>query len=295
MSVNQPPTTSTPAPLTGAHAAIWAALNDQPGETAAALALAAGIGRSTAGKALAALENNGLAHRQTGDITGGRRTADRWHPAPPNHTTNTQTPPLDDTNTSNETGEETADTAPGDGDNTSGTGTNNESLQPQPVPATDTDTDTEADADADAEAGTESEDTHSVSEAQTTDVPQPGEAHPDHAEDNDQDDTSPPADGAQDAASGPDDENAAPDAERPALIAVSGGKQRLAPGALRHMVTDHLRTHPDQTFTATALSRVIGKSSGAIANALVTLAKHGQAKQVTDKPRTYRHIPETTE
>jgi DNA-binding IclR family transcriptional regulator len=54
------------------------------------------------------------------------------------------------------------------------------------------------------------------------------------------------------------------------------------------MVLDHLQAHPEEAFTATAISRVIGKSSGAIANALVTLARQGITKQISDKPRTYR-------
>ncbi|GAA1918732.1 helix-turn-helix domain-containing protein [Streptantibioticus ferralitis] len=60
------------------------------------------------------------------------------------------------------------------------------------------------------------------------------------------------------------------------------------PGALRQMVLDHLQAHPRGEFTATALSRVTGKSYGAIANALVTLEQHGQAQQVNDHPRRYQ-------
>ncbi|MER6049073.1 hypothetical protein ABT168_16740 [Streptomyces sp. NPDC001793] len=63
---------------------------------------------------------------------------------------------------------------------------------------------------------------------------------------------------------------------------------RLAPGALRQMVIDHLHAHPDEAFTATRISRIIEKSSGAIANALVKLAAAGIAEQVTDRPRTFR-------
>ncbi|MBC9719379.1 hypothetical protein H9Y04_43405 [Streptomyces sp. TRM66268-LWL] len=75
---------------------------------------------------------------------------------------------------------------------------------------------------------------------------------------------------------------ASPEAE------VAGEKKRLAPGALRQLVIDHLTAHPTEAFTATRLSRVIGKSSGAIANSLVTLTGQGMAEQVSDRPRTYR-------
>lgn len=54
------------------------------------------------------------------------------------------------------------------------------------------------------------------------------------------------------------------------------------------MVIDHLQAHPGEAFTATKISRVIEKSSGAIANALVTLTGQGITEQVSDRPRTYR-------
>ncbi|GAA0475557.1 winged helix DNA-binding protein [Streptomyces olivaceiscleroticus] len=56
------------------------------------------------------------------------------------------------------------------------------------------------------------------------------------------------------------------------------------------MVVDHLQVHPGDAFTATRLSRVIERSSGAIANALVTLLKQGLVEQVSDKPRTYQLV-----
>ena len=54
------------------------------------------------------------------------------------------------------------------------------------------------------------------------------------------------------------------------------------------MVVKHLQTHPQEAFTSTAISRVIGRSSGAIANALVTLTKQGHAQQVNERPRRYQ-------
>ncbi len=69
------PTTHTPAE------ALAAALAAHPGATAAELAEVAGIGRSTAAKALAAMEHHGTARRGAGGRDGGRRLPDRWHPA----------------------------------------------------------------------------------------------------------------------------------------------------------------------------------------------------------------------
>jgi hypothetical protein len=64
--------------------ALLGALADRPGATAADLAEAAGIGRSTAGKLLASLQAEDRVVRQPGGHQGGRRTADRWTlPTPP--------------------------------------------------------------------------------------------------------------------------------------------------------------------------------------------------------------------
>ncbi|MFD7013519.1 helix-turn-helix domain-containing protein [Streptomyces sp. NPDC059928] len=65
--------------LTGAPAAVYTELASltEPA-TAAELALAAGLGRSTASKALTTLEQHGLAHREPGGHDGPHRTPDRW-------------------------------------------------------------------------------------------------------------------------------------------------------------------------------------------------------------------------
>ncbi len=73
-------TTSTPTPAD----AIGAALSAHPGATAAELAEVAGIGRSTAAKGLAALEQAGTARRTPGGREGGRRLPDRWQRVDPN-------------------------------------------------------------------------------------------------------------------------------------------------------------------------------------------------------------------
>jgi predicted transcriptional regulator len=58
--------------------ALLDALADRPDTTAAEVATAAGIGRSTAGKLLASLATQGRVLRRRGSHQGGRRTADRW-------------------------------------------------------------------------------------------------------------------------------------------------------------------------------------------------------------------------
>jgi predicted transcriptional regulator len=67
----------TPA-TTPAAEALLGELADRPGATAAELAQAAGIGRSTAAKLLAALAGQGRVLRQPGGHHDGRRAADRW-------------------------------------------------------------------------------------------------------------------------------------------------------------------------------------------------------------------------
>lgn len=73
-------TTATPTKQTPAEA-IATVVAAHPGATAAELADAAGIGRSTAAKALAVMEQQGTARRSAGGRDGSRRLPDRWHPA----------------------------------------------------------------------------------------------------------------------------------------------------------------------------------------------------------------------
>jgi hypothetical protein len=74
------------AGLTGAPHALYQALTTQPGGSAAVLALAAGIGRSTAGKVLAAMEDQRLVRREPGERDGHRRLPDLWYPVTPTST-----------------------------------------------------------------------------------------------------------------------------------------------------------------------------------------------------------------
>jgi len=77
---------------------------------------------------------------------------------------------------------------------------------------------------------------------------------------------------------------------RRALKAAAGGRKAPAarPGGLREKVLGHLRGHPGASFTPHEIHKVLGHSSGAIANALDTLVKHGDAELATEKPRKFR-------
>ena len=77
---------------------------------------------------------------------------------------------------------------------------------------------------------------------------------------------------------------------RRSLKAALGGRKTPAarPGGLRNKVLAHLEAHPDGAFTPHEIHKVLGNSSGAIANALDTLVKLGEAELATDKPRRFR-------
>lgn len=85
MSANKTQRTSTDrkddtksTPRTETESKLWKALQASPGSTAAALATAAGIGRSTAPKILTRWAGAGVVTRTTGIADGGSRPADRW-------------------------------------------------------------------------------------------------------------------------------------------------------------------------------------------------------------------------
>jgi hypothetical protein len=84
---------------------------------------------------------------------------------------------------------------------------------------------------------------------------------------------------------------------RRALKAAIGGRKAPAvrPGGLRDKVLAHLVAHPDGEFTPHEIHKVLDHSSGAIANALETLVKLGQAGVATEKPRKFRLAAQTAD
>ena len=57
----------------------------------------------------------------------------------------------------------------------------------------------------------------------------------------------------------------------------------------------HLDAHPGGEFTPHEIHKVLGHSSGAIANALDTLVKLGDAEVATEKPRRFRRAAQPAE
>ena len=84
---------------------------------------------------------------------------------------------------------------------------------------------------------------------------------------------------------------------RRALKAAIGGRKAPAvrPGGLRDKVLAHLDAHPDGEFTPHEIHKVLDHSSGAIANALETLVKLGEAEVATEKPRRFRRAAQPAE
>ena len=66
------------------------------------------------------------------------------------------------------------------------------------------------------------------------------------------------------------------------------GSPAARPGQLRDLVAAHLAAHPDADFSPHQIGRVLGRSSGAVANALDRLTALGQAQLTSEKPRRYQ-------
>ncbi|WP_300015882.1 MarR family transcriptional regulator [Pseudonocardia sp.] len=243
---------------------LWAALHARPGGTAEELSADAGIGRSTAAKILARWVAEGTAARVP---TEGKRSASRFAIPTPDDAT-----PADITRG---TASATAD-PPGA----------QQTPSPDTAPAATTaDTGTEADADRDghhhdgtdgvpaAEAGSPD-----VPPDADSAVPEPVDGEPGTAT------TSEP----DVAADTPVDDGSDGTAETEATRAVVTGRSpRLAPGALHGMVEDYLRDHPDEEFGPTKIGHELGRSTGAVGNALERLVTSGYAVRTKDRPKRY--------
>jgi hypothetical protein len=171
----KPPADSKPP----AEEALLKALAEQPDATAADLASTAGVGRSTASKTLARLEQAGEVRRSEGGRDGGRRLPDRWALA---------------------SGEPGSDAAP----------------------------------------------------AAATEAPAQGTAP------------------AKDAVRASDD------------------GERLKPGELDGLVLDYMEKNSVEPLGPTAVARALERSSGAVGNCLVRLARAKKVREVNDRPRRYQ-------
>jgi DNA-binding transcriptional MocR family regulator len=203
-------TTATKAPSVEA---ILYALRRHPDSTAAELASAAGIGRSTASKALAVLEGEGYVIRRHAEPPQqGERTA-------PDHWSLSSGPPV----ASDAEDQPTVDQQPSGGQ-----------------PASEQPTTTEP-------------------ESATTEA------------------ASAPA---SEASAEPEDQAAGP---------------RLRPGELRALVHAFLAERPGQELTPTKIGKELGRSAGAVGNALASMTDAGEVVQTSAKPRKYVAAPKPSE
>ncbi|MFJ5989323.1 hypothetical protein [Lentzea sp. NPDC092896] len=64
--------------------------------------------------------------------------------------------------------------------------------------------------------------------------------------------------------------------------------RRLPPGGLHGMVEDFLRAHPNEDFGPGAIAKSLGRSSGAVSNALDKMAASGVVVRTCPKPKRFR-------
>ena len=133
-----------------------------------------------------------------------------------------------------------------------------------------------------------------ASEDEVTEAPEPAVADDDavSAEEAPGDEREPdahdPADDARDAEDGVERAGAAPAAKPAKTTTTKSGEARLGSGQLREMVLAHLRGHPDEEFTPSAIAKVLTRSSGAVANACDSLLVAKTVVQTNEKPRRFR-------
>ena len=307
------------SPVPGSAAvAVHAALTANPGATAAVIATAAGISRPAARDALAALETAGAVTRIKGGKPG---IADTWTLAAPGPSGSEPAagPGHDDEHAV--TGQPAEDPAGGEQDGGEQDGgeqdggeqdTFGQQEEASGAPASadgapDPDQASQPDGDP-AEGSPAGEDTGASHEQDETAPPADGSAPagtpPDPALVADIaghiGQIQAAASAAATALAGGGDLRAvragldeiyeqAAQARRAARAAAGGKKAPAArPGGLREKVLAHLRANPGSSFTPHEIHKVTGHSSGAIANALDTLVKHGDATLASEKPRRFR-------
>lgn len=311
----------------GATAAVWAALTANPGATAAQIATAARTSRPIAGRELAALQAVGRATRTPGAGIGHGTPPATWHPVTPHEpdvpepATGAGHPPAGDENAGDgrleadrasqapagqpETASPAAESAdpgardpataghPGaDSSAASGAGADDNATGAAPGQ-------TEGGSDAGYGPGSPGAEAGEGGHAPGGDAAVPA-AYGDAAQLlEDLSDTASRAASAlrdgQIAGALPAIEaisSTAAQARRLLRSAVSGrkarGGQTARPGQLRDLVRAHLAAYPDAEFTPHAIGRVLGRSSGAVANALDRLTALGQAQLTSDHPRRYK-------
>ncbi|MGE7434009.1 hypothetical protein [Kitasatospora sp. NPDC001175] len=298
-SINRPigrPVTA----VTGAVAAIYTELCGQDRATAAALALAAGVSPSAARKALVALEERGLAQRTQGGNDRTRRLPDTWYATAPK---------------SAEADDRSAPAASADSRSAEAEGGHADRPNASEPESRMTDGDgsdspapTELEAHFDDDQPTAAAEDSGGATKLTREAPAVGttSALPETSANTPQpaDDPSPTgrAVAATAAADTPTEAVDTPVSAVPAVCPACGAQRRPAPrrpaavgtgsrlgsGQLHQMILEHLQANTEQDWSPTGISNALGRSAGAIANALATMVNRGEAELTSAKPRRYR-------
>ncbi len=91
------------------------------------------------------------------------------------------------------------------------------------------------------------------------------------------------------------DTPAPPDAPEPVVepneATTEPVSRRLPPGGLHGMVEDFLRAHPNEEFGPGAIAKSLGRSSGAVSNALERSVTSGLAVLTSPKPKRFQLAP----
>jgi hypothetical protein len=236
---------------TVAETKLWAALQDNPGTTTAKLAMAAGVGRSTAAKILVRWATDNTVNRTEGE---GQRAPDTW------------TMPDTDTDT------DTKDVAMAD-----------DAGAADDVPVS------EVSETSDARPMPDPDDGGDITEDVAVPAPQRDEEG--------QDDPATVQDAVTDEVSAPKAGPVSTDVpvvlpatnEFPAAASPPETKERLAKGALRGMVEDYLADHPGDSFGPAKIGKDLGKSGGAVNNALEKLVADGYALKTCEAPKRFAY------
>jgi hypothetical protein len=321
----QPSGASPGPPTDGPTEAVWAALTANPGATAAQIAAAAGTSRAVTSRELTALQTTGRVTRTPGTSTGRGPSPATWHPATAGQQarpagggpgTGSQSaadgspdlatePEASGASRDADRDPETTSAATagaGDAPATVGTGDRGRTAADDAPAAAPVESGSAGIDDATRPDGPD--DTASRDSGGTDSA---GEAEPPAVWGEAAQLLDELAAAASQAAAGLRDGQIA--AALPALEAITGtaaqarrlvrsaasgqrtrGIGAARPGQLRDLVAGHLASYPDAEFTPHAVGRVLGRSSGAVANALDRLTALGQAQLTSEHPRRYKAV-----
>jgi hypothetical protein len=317
------------AGLTGATAAIHAELCNEASVTAATLALATGVSPSAARKALVTLEQHGLAHRTPGGNDRTRRLPDLWHPtihdtAEPTPSTDTaigeDTPPQldpqshtdpealpeprnqqtdDPTECPDQEHELPQNEDVANRDDTTNHETTSQDPTAEKPDTTDSspttplpETPSELTTDNVDTAGQDTTPTSALTGAPTSADPNPTTTNTDPTPAPTEPPTT-PTDHICTCATCGTQLRPRPRKRTPAPVTTGG--PRLLPGELYTMVLDHLRADPTQEWPPAGIANLLGRSAGAIGNALNAMVGRGEAVMTSVRPRRYRAAAPATD